>query len=330
MFNSVFNEAQSFIEQGKMYANQAIDRAMQDVDRAITISDNAQLLPFSSSITSSNYSTNNFIVTPFTKNDIPQIDNNFLIAKKYLDEWIAKFNLIMNSYFKNILSFNMGEKAIQDILTYGYIIKQSISNQIISRAMDTESSKLKTNNEKITLEFLSKGYTIPNFMLLNRLDQANQQYNEAVSQINRDLAIKLQELQTDMTKFSIDKALDLLPKCVQIASQFSSQYAQIFSYGVESAKAYIQGLAAVNDSIRIYEDTVLDLSKVQIEHIEKDRRYDLDNKSKQAEFNLQKIELNTKTTIAGVEALTRIGTAGLQAQQSIINLTAAGVQTFAG
>ena len=45
---------------------------------------------------------------------------------------------------------------------------------------------------------------------------------------------------------------------------------------------------------------------------------------------LQKIELNTKTTIAGVDALTRIGTAGLQAQQSIINLTSAGVTTYAG
>lgn len=330
MADTVFDQAQNFIYQGQSYATEAIQKAIDDIDKAMTASANAQLLAFDNTIKSTVYAQNNFIKDPFSKNDIPPIDNMLLIVEPFLEQWLQKFNLIMNDYFKNILSFGMGEKAIQDILQNGYIIKQSISNQIISRAMDTENSKLKQNNEQITLEFLSKGYSIPNFMLLNRLDKAQQQYNEAVSQVNRDLAIKLQELQTDMTKFSIDKALDLLPKCIDIASRFSGQYAQIFNYGVESAKTYIQGLATVNDSIKIYEDAVLDLSKVQIEHLEKDRRYDLDNKSKQADFALQKVELNTKTTIAGVEALTRIGTAGLQAQQSIINLTSAGVTTYAG
>lgn len=320
----------NFILNAESYANESINKAFDGISDALNSANNVSfeqlnLTPNSTVLWPDNLNS------PFTKADIPNIDNNnFQYIKLYQDDWLEKYRLIMSENFDDLFSFRYSENKLEDILQNGYIIQKNIQDQIINRAVDQEVITFNTNKDQVLNEYSSKGWNIPNSFLLSRVDNLQRDMDNKISNINRDYVIKNQELHTDMLKYAITISTELLPKCVDIASSVAGKYSQVYNYGSENVKNYISGLNVVNDSIRNYHNTLISRVQTSIQENQSWRNYDLDAKNKKAQFNLQKIDMNVKTTLATVNALTTIGTAALSANQSIVNLTQQAIQTNTG
>lgn len=330
MATSGFQLVEDFIINAETYANNSITKAFDGINSALQSANNVSFIELQTN------PWNNFVwpdnlEKPFTKADIPNIDNNnFQYIQLYQNDWLEKYRLIMNENFNNLFSFRYSENKLEDILQNGVIIVKTVQDQIVNRAIDQEMSAFSNKKDEILLENSSRGWNLPSSFTVSRIDNLRKEVDDKISLINRDLVIKNQELTTEMTKFAIQISTELLPRCVDIASSFAGKYSQVYNYGAENVKNYLNGLSIVDQSIKNYHSTLISRVQTAVQESQSWRNYDLDSKNKKAQFELQKIDLNVKTTLAGVDALTRIGTAALSANQSIVNLGQQTVNTLTG
>lgn len=252
---------------------------------------------------------------------IPNVQNDLTLTKQYSDDMYDWWNKIFDRFFADIQSFNMAEEKLQNFFINGYIIQQSVRNQIIDRAREEEIRNTKIAKEKALNDFQSLGWSKPNSFLYNQIDNIEYSLRIADSKLNRDIAIKDEEMYLDFLKFAIQESLNLLPECIKTATSFANQWSQLYNLGAENAKVFLQGLATVEQSIQRYDNTTNERMKLKLQNKTADREYDTDTKWKQSQFNLQKLDFSNKLTLAGVSAYTEIGKAGMQSLNAIIGLS---------
>lgn len=319
-----------YITSSKIYADESITKAFDGINSALQSANSVSFIDLQTNPWTT-FDWPNNLDKPFTKADIPNIDNNnFQYIQLYQNDWLEKYRLIMNENFSNLFSFRYSENKLEDILQNGVIIVKTVQDQIVNRAIDQEMSLFSNKKDEILLENSSRGWNLPNSFTVSRIDNLRKEVDDKISSINRDMVIKNQELTTEMTKFAIQISTELLPKCVDIASSFAGKYSQVYNYGAENVRNYLQGLSIVDQSIKNYHGTFISRVQTAVQESQSWRNYDLDAKYKKSQFELQKIDFNTKTTLSGVEALTRIGTAALNANNSIVTLTQTGITTNTG
>lgn len=300
------------------YGDEAVNNAFDYLEDAVNSANSVQWITYRSppSQTINGPQT----MQPFTKNDIPSIDSQS--SAQYLNDWLEKYRLIINENFTKLFSFDMAEDLLEDILTNGYIVNRNINNQIISRAIDNELKKSNQLKDEALTLFVSRGYTIPDGVLNKQIQKINNDYSSAVSQVNRDIALKEEDLNTDMTKLALQEALRLKPQCIQIATDFASKYATMYNFGAENAKAYISGLGVVNDSINAFERNKTAIFSRELDEFRDYRVYDLQDRSAQVKLAMDQVEVKTRTSLSSADVVARIGQAALSAQTSITQLYA--------
>ena len=260
-------------------------------------------------------------ISAFGTGIIPNVQNDLTLVKQYSDDMYDWWNKIFDRFFADIQSFNMAEEKLQNFFINGYIIQQSVRNQIIDRAREEEIRNTKIAKEKALNDFQSLGWSKPNSFLYNQIDNIEYSLRIADSKLNRDIAIKDEEMYLDFLKFAIQESLNLLPECIKTATSFANQWSQIYNLGAENAKVFLQGLATVEQSIQRYDNTTNERMKLKLQNKTADREYDTDTKWKKSQFDLQKLDFSNKLTLSGVSAYTEIGKAGMQSLNAIIGLS---------
>lgn len=321
-YDTIKDTVESMITNAKEYADEAITTSFSSISDAMEQTNNINWVTLNTNPSSTvNWPDN--LSLPFTKGDIPTLDQNtFQYLNLYQNDWLEKYRLIMSENFADLISFNYAEKKLESILQTGIIIDKTVQDQIINRAIDQEISQFNQARDQVNNDWVSKGWNIPSSFQISRLDNLQRDLDNKISSVNRDYVIKNQDLYVDMTKFAIQVSTELLPKCVDIASAFAGRYSQIYNYGAENVKNYLTGLGVVNDSIRNYHNTLVSRVQTGLQETQSWRNYDLDAKNKQVQFELQKVKFHVDSTLTGAQLLATIGNAALSANNSIISLSA--------
>lgn len=300
------------------YGNEAVEKTFKLLEDAVNYANNTQYLPLQPN---PDYSIiYPPLPGPWDTSIIPKIDSSNSLA--YINDWLEKYRLIMNENFSNLLSFDLAEDKLEDILENGYIINTNIHNQIITRVIDAETRKSTSLKDVATKDFIAKGWVIPNSILINRIDAINYDYSQNISNAIKDLAINEENLNTDMIKLAIQQALDLKPKCINIATDFASKYAQMYSFGVDNARAYISGLGVVQSSINSYNSLIFNRTQLGVQDSQQWREYDLRVKQSQVNLEMEKAKIKTQTALSAGEVLGGLGRAALSSQLTMSQLYA--------
>lgn len=308
-----------YIQEVLSYAQDGITNAENYIEQALFHGEQINWIEFNPNYTEPfDFQTQ---IPAFGTGIIPNIQNDLTLTKQYSDDMYDWWNKIFDRFFADIQSFNMAEEKLQNFFINGYIIQQSIRNQIIDRAREEEIRNTKIAKEKALNDFQSLGWSKPNSFLYNQIDNIEYSLRIADSKLNRDIAIKDEEMYLDFLKFAIQESLNLLPECIKTATSFANQWSQLYNLGAENARVFLQGLATVEQSIQRYDNTTNERMKLKLQNKTADREYDTDIKWKQSQFNLQKLDFSNKLTLAGVSAYTEIGKAGMQSLNAIIGLS---------
>lgn len=308
-----------YIQEVLSYAQDGITNAENYIEQALFQGEQINWIEFNPNYTEPfDFQTQ---IPAFGTGIIPNVQNDLTLTKQYSDDMYDWWNKIFDRFFADIQSFNMAEEKLQNFFINGYIIQQSVRNQIIDRAREEEIRNTKIAKEKALNDFQSLGWSKPNSFLYNQIDNIEYSLRIADSKLNRDIAIKDEEMYLDFLKFAIQESLNLLPECIKTATSFANQWSQIYNLGAENARVFLQGLATVEQSIQRYDNTTNERMKLKLQNKTADREYDTDTKWKQSQFNLQKLDFSNKLTLAGVSAYTEIGKAGMQSLNAIIGLS---------
>ena len=308
-----------YIQDVLSYAQDGITNAENYIEQALFQGEQINWIEFNPNYTEPfDFQTQ---IPAFGTGIIPNVQNDLTLTKQYSDDMYDWWNKIFDRFFADIQSFNMAEEKLQNFFINGYIIQQSVRNQIIDRAREEEIRNTKIAKEKALNDFQSLGWSKPNSFLYNQIDNIEYSLRIADSKLNRDIAIKDEEMYLDFLKFAIQESLNLLPECIKTATSFANQWSQIYNLGAENARVFLQGLATVEQSIQRYDNTTNERIKLKLQNKTADREYDTDTKWKQSQFNLQKLDFSNKLTLAGVSAYTEIGKAGMQSLNAIIGLS---------
>ena len=168
------------------YGDEAVNKAFDLLDSAVNTANNTAWIPLQP-----NPSYSVTFPPPIPSWDTSIIpDTKAQSALAFLNDWLEKYRLIINENFSKLYSFDLAESEIENIIQNGYIIKKTIHDQIVTRVMDSESMKSFGLREDATKSFISKGWTIPNSILLSRIDAINADYSKNVSQAIRDQSIR--------------------------------------------------------------------------------------------------------------------------------------------
>lgn len=308
-----------YIQDVLSYAQDGITNAENYIEQALFQGEQINWIEFNPNYTEPfDFQTQ---IPAFGTGIIPNVQNDLTLTKQYSDDMYDWWNKIFDRFFADIQSFNMAEEKLQNFFINGYIIQQSVRNQILDRAREEEIRNTKIAKEKALNDFQSLGWSKPNSFLYNQIDNIEYSLRIADSKLNRDIAIKDEEMYLDFLKFAIQESLNLLPECIKTATSFANQWSQLYNLGAENARVFLQGLATVEQSIQRYDNTTNERMKLKLQNKTADREYDTDTKWKQSQFNLQKLDFSNKLTLAGVSAYTEIGKAGMQSLNAIIGLS---------
>lgn len=308
-----------YIQEVLSYAQDGITNAENYIEQALFHGEQVNWIDFNPNYTEPfDFQTQ---IPAFGTGIIPNVQNDLTLVKQYSDDMYDWWNKIFDRFFADIQSFNMAEEKLQNFFINGYIIQQSVRNQIIDRAREEEIRNTKIAKEKALNDFQSLGWSKPNSFLYNQIDNIEYSIRIADSKLNRDIAIKDEEMYLDFLKFAIQESLNLLPECIKTATSFANQWSQIYNLGAENARVFLQGLATVEQSIQRYDNTTNERMRLKLQNKTADREYDTDTKWKKSQFDLQKLDFSNKLTLAGVSAYTEIGKAGMQSLNAIIGLS---------
>lgn len=317
---NIYDQITAINEQSQSYATEAIQNAMNEIQKVLDLANN-YYFDAPQWDTYASFKWDKLIKEALTKADLPGLkDDAFLYIDPYKDDFLEIFNMIMNTYFPDLLSFRYAETELEKIFSQGYFIKENIREQIINRARDEVTFEKNKNLEETMQAFSNRGFKNVSGFLLNKVADINKNASDKVSQINREYMIREEELYTEMYKMAIQLSLDLLPKCVEIASSFTGKYGMIYNYGSESAKVYLQGLDLMERSIAREEDEYVKRVQVAVNDIQFLNNLNLEKQNKKIQFEMQKVSFKTDLMKSSVSAYTQIGTSALQMSNSIVSL----------
>ena len=232
-----------------------------------------------------------FLVTP---PDIPEPDdiafpatNPFLIDQtgeyeqaygNQLNNFLSRFNTglsgFLSSYFPEIAGCirDYSDDWICDtILNGGTGIPANIEQQIWDRVRDRESIQAKQNIDNATHEWAGRGFTLPQGALVARVQAAQQDQIDKVSQAERDHAIKAMEIEIENIRFAVEQAVKLRLGAVAALVDYIKAYflpqqaAMDYAKGVTDAHyRYYESMRAYYSAVVAFQGLIIDVRKANL------------------------------------------------------------------
>jgi hypothetical protein len=110
------------------------------------------------------------------------------------------------------------------ILNGGAGIPPAVEQQIWDRARSRELELANQNVDNATNEWAARGFALPPGALINRVQQAQQDYIDKAATVSRDTAIKNIEIQVENVRFAIGEAVKLRLGAVAAAVDYIKAY----------------------------------------------------------------------------------------------------------
>jgi hypothetical protein len=314
----------AIINDARARALEASDKSIEYTDSAVQAANTYLTNPPSPA----DVAAETFLVPPFTPNiqlgDTFKSDFDSVWAG--MEGWVRG---LMADYVNTF--FPVLDPAIQttenkwllDVINLGYVgIPVATETAIWERARGKDTLEALRMEEEATMQFASRGFSLPPGVLANRLQAVQQEAANKSSTIARELAIKQADISVEMTKFAIGEMSKLRLGIASALADFMRAWMTLPAAAAEIARAKSELHKQLWDSSAGYIQALVSKASLKLT---------ADKSNQDAFLESQKLALDTiiKQTNVKVQAATAaaglmggVASAALASQNTIAHVGA--------
>lgn len=144
-------------------------------------------------------------------------------------------------------------ELIDRVVNGGTGLNPSVEDAIWNRGRDREQINSRSTRETLIAEEASKGWQLPNGAVLNKLQRADQEAQNAISTLSRDIMIKQAELEQENVKFAIQQSIALEQVLIDHFNKVQDRALKASMYVQDTAiQLYNAEVAKFNTEVEIY------------------------------------------------------------------------------
>lgn len=205
----------------------------------------AQSVPISTTQERSPYKT---AITPHLRGAPPAFTGNIDITAEILRVFQDGFNAFKPEMLEGLADFiarfypecvfSTTENWICNTILYGGTgIPADVEAQIYNRAKSREIKEAAKMAQVATIQFANRGFQLPSGALTARLLEVQQDADDKISTINRDIMVKQVEIEIENIKFAIDQGVKIRVSILSAISEYLKAYLLPISLANERATA---------------------------------------------------------------------------------------------
>lgn len=266
------------------------------------------------------------IVTPppFT----PSIDLSATFKSDYdanlteLETWVRGLMTDwMNTYFptldQNLITAE--DSWLLDVVNNGYSgIPATLENAIWERARSKEMVEAARLEEEATMQFSTRGFSMPPGALAGRVLQVQQEAANKSATIARDLAIKQIEVAVDMVKFAIGEITKLRLGIAQALADFIRAWMALPQAAADIAKAKAEMQRVLWNSSADYMRAQVAIAQLDLDAKKSNQANWLKASEINAQLDDQKLSRQVNAAVAAAQMLGAQASAARGAQNSLV------------
>lgn len=174
-----------------------------------------------------------------------------------VDEWIKR-------YFPAIdTCFGKGDNATGDIVPDDWLcgvitgnnpfgLPESVFEAIWHNARDREERQFRSAQQSLQMEFSRRGFTIPPGAYVASLEKVRQQGSEAIQEINRQQAIRNEEVKVQLLQFAVQQAVQYKLGIMSALADFYRVWVTIPNQDIERARVRAQAYSSLYSALSTY------------------------------------------------------------------------------
>lgn len=181
--------------------------------------------------------------------DSPALDIIPFDGTKPTDDIIAPVNnfSFSEAMYNSDLLEALRTKLINDVVNGGTGLGADVEDAIWSRNEERDKLALQEGKDRVSDEWATRGFPLPDGVLTTQLQELEKQYNDARLTASKDISIKQAELALQNTHFIIEKA-------VALEGQLMTYTSQMCQRSLDAAKASVEmSIAIFNASVARYQ-----------------------------------------------------------------------------
>lgn len=270
-------------------------------------------------------------VPPFTPDidlaglmDLASDGNITYFTEKLADE----FTRFMNSWFPDYgVHIDDLQARVTAMLNGESGLPRAIEDAIWERGRSRIGKDYLALTQTVASEMSSRGFSVPNGVMVARLDEAKFAGHSATAGFSRDVAIRQAEIAIENLRFAMTMAANHRKDAINAAIQFvGSIMTTILDKGIEKAKLIVDAKTALWDASNRYYATLIDNGRLLLGYEQLLETRSIEIARLMVDMGKFSVDMWTRSAIAGSEAMANIAAS---AYSSLTTLTTAAHDTIA-
>lgn len=177
-----------------------------------------------------------------------------------LDGWLSEFFPSIYSSFKNV-----PEDALVQIVTGSeqeYVAQRFA--QVFTRARDRAFRSASSAKDTAKAEFTRRGFSLPQAVVARAMNQADQQAQDVLAQVNVDILVQDATLRNDLLKFGIERAAQHKQAMLSIALDFAKSWINLPDQELERARVKAQAQASLYQALASYYNVEVAFEQIRL------------------------------------------------------------------
>ena len=166
-----------------------------------------------------------------------------------VDDWVSQYFPAINECFRTV-----PDEWLCNIITNKnpFGLHESVFEAIWHSARDREEKQFRSADATLRAEFSTRGFSLPSGAYVTAMDKARQQASEAVQEINRQEAIRNEEVKLQLLQLAVQEATRYKLGIMSALSDFYRAWMTIPDKEIERARVRAQAYSALYSALSTY------------------------------------------------------------------------------
>lgn len=191
-----------------------------------------------------------------------------------VDKWIDTHFPAINGCFKNIPEDWLCG-VISGVKPFG--LDETVFELVWHRARDQEHRTFKSDEAELRAAFSERGFSIPPGAYVRATDRLKQRGEEAVSEVNRQEAIRHEDIKVQLLQFAVEQANQYKMAVMNSLAEFYRMWATIPDKDIERAKVRAQAYSSLYTALGSYYNVELAFEELRLKAETADAEAQLSN-----------------------------------------------------
>lgn len=247
-------------------------------------------------------------------------ENGIIFFTQKLSDEFTKF---VNSWFPDYgVNIDTLQARLNEMLAGGHMLPVAIENAIFERGRSRIAKDYLALTQTVSSEMAGRGFTLPNGVMVARLDEAKFAGHAAVAGFSRDVAIRQAEIAVENLKFAMQMAYDHRKDAINAAIQYvGSILTTILDRGIQKAQLIVDAKRALWDASTRYYATLIDNGRLLLSYEELLENRSIEIARVMADVAKHDTARFTDGATAAASAMANVAGSALSSLNTISNLT---------